>query len=220
MSDVRQADYEALLGGGCGRPAAWLKASSLLRSRRYRDFQVREINRDGRVAQLDSLEPPAAPAAAAKAIDLSDDAIEALVQHMEGLAGADNAALFRTFLFHLRARLPPHAGTAAGGSSSAAGTTAAGGVADGAAAPSDACTAQTAAASVPLKLALRPVADKDARRAVHEFLKSDPRLPPLETDTVQVWRATGRQLVALCFSLNIFMSHGVACSSTHDTGFL
>jgi len=142
---------------------------------RYRDFQVREIDREGRVARLESaaaLPPPPAEAPPAEAPpppaaklppppppELDDAAAAELTGRMTELAGEENGRLFAAFLESLRAAKAAAASAPAG--------------------------EPPAAAPPPPVLLLRPVADKDARRGVHTLLKSDPRLPAIETDAVQ-----------------------------------
>ncbi|GBG00206.1 hypothetical protein Rsub_12987 [Raphidocelis subcapitata] len=140
---------------------------------RYSDFQVSEIGPDGAVARLTSTAfvpeaRRAAEAADARRGDLTADGAAAAASEFEGIAGRENAERLRAFLEALLARQEASGDAAAGGG-------------DG----------------EPLSATLLPLASREARTAVHAFVRSDPRLPPLASDAVEDPAGSGERAIQI-----------------------
>eukprot|EP00879_Flechtneria_rotunda_P004747 GHRR01005016.1.p1 GENE.GHRR01005016.1~~GHRR01005016.1.p1 ORF type:complete len:819 (+),score=345.29 GHRR01005016.1:316-2772(+) len=140
---------------------------------RYADFQVFEVDQSGHTAHLTSLDAPA-PAQAgtqanwasasatdsagnASAATLTGASLSETIAAFTDIAGQANAAQLEKLLSSIQQQ-GLHDQTGA------------------------------QAADQPQQwvqeVKLLPVMDKETRKAIHQFLKSDPRLPPLQTDTI------------------------------------
>eukprot|EP00878_Enallax_costatus_P026706 GHUV01028686.1.p1 GENE.GHUV01028686.1~~GHUV01028686.1.p1 ORF type:complete len:283 (+),score=102.67 GHUV01028686.1:335-1183(+) len=132
---------------------------------RYNDFQVSEVDLAGCTARLTSTDAPSlVDTAAAAPAALTTESIAEVTEAFAGIAGPDNAAQLQKLLHSIlqqQSSTPPAADAQATDAASSG-----------------------ASQQQELEVDLLPVQDKETRKAIHQFLKTDPRLPSLQTDTV------------------------------------
>uniref|UniRef100_A0A383W6L3 TRUD domain-containing protein n=1 Tax=Tetradesmus obliquus TaxID=3088 RepID=A0A383W6L3_TETOB len=135
---------------------------------RYNDFQVFEVDLTGRTAHLSATDaaPQAqqqATASSSSAV-ITDTAIAEVVAAFAAIAGQANAEQLQKLLTNIQQQQQQAAAAEASAQQQQ--------------------QQQQGAAAPDLEVDLLPEGNKDVRKAIHQFLKSEPRLPPLATESV------------------------------------
>ncbi|KAF6264278.1 pseudouridine synthase [Scenedesmus sp. NREL 46B-D3] len=135
---------------------------------RYNDFQVFEVDLTGRTAHLTATEIAATQAAgSSNTAAITDEAISEVAAAFAAIAGQPNAALLQKLLTNIQQQQKQATSAAASAASG-----------------QQQQQQQRDAAALDVEVDLLPEGSKDVRKAIHQFFKSDPRLPPLATESV------------------------------------